>query len=211
MCNGMSPVEKLEKHFGKSLERILEENHLNGVPMLRLCDEASVVRQSILLEIRKRGLRTLTRAEVEAFIDRSGPNSAWYKKKNPAASKRMKEHNPSRIPEVRERMSVALADRFRANPLPQEKKFAAMGKRFGLITSSQVPLGPYIIDFVSGSTCIEIDSTSKWGTTRRKAACRKDKWLKAKGFKVVRINKLWLSDSRRIREILLANYLISHE
>jgi very-short-patch-repair endonuclease len=105
-------------------------------------------------------------------------------------------------------MSQSIAEHFKNNPLPQEKKFQKMAKRFGLSVSTQVPIGPYVVDFVSGSFCIEIDSTSKWGTERRKAAAKKDVWLSDRGFKVIRINKDWLSDSNRIWEILLAHNLI---
>ena len=204
----MEPIERLEAAFSMPFEDIIQRIHIaEKRSILWIAKRAGISRPVIYAAAKKRGITLLSMSD--AAKNRSAHHrhplagktllvSSWAR----ANSLRMRLNNPSRDPEIRERMSIALADNFRKYPLPQESAFIELLRRHGVIAEFQVPFGPYVLDFMVDGLCIEIDSTDKWGKERRKNAEKKDAYLRDKNVSVLRINKRWLSDEKIIIDLL---------
>jgi very-short-patch-repair endonuclease len=108
-----------------------------------------------------------------------------------AKSDLMKKNNPGNNDSIRIKMSKSMACFFKQNPLPQEIVFRETLDKNNVEYIFQHPINRYIIDFFipHKKLCIEIDTLSKWGKTRRIRAAIKDKFLSDAGYFVLRINK----------------------
>ena len=73
------------------------------------------------------------------------------------------------------------------------------GKKF----RRQVPIGPYIVDFLSHDAriVIEIDGSQHQEQAHKRRDAARDRWLQAKGFEVLRF---WSSDVLAVPEAVLS-------
>jgi len=99
-------------------------------------------------------------------------------------------------------MSLRLAKRLRRNLTEAEKRlwYLLRAHRFqNLKIKRQVPIGPYIADFVSFQyrLIIEVDGGQHAGNVDQK----RDEWLEREGFRVLRF---WNNDVLKHTELVLA-------
>ena len=123
-------------------------------------------------------------------------NSTWAKKH----SVRMKKNNPCSNPETLRKKQETTANTYRKNPLEQEKIFGKILRNHNIKYEDQHPIGAYIIDFFipNLNLCIEIDSTFKWGTERRRSASIKDEYLTKLGFKILHRNRTGMHEAMAV-------------
>src|SRR5579872_3254168 len=108
---------------------------------------------------------------------------------------------PSRTP------GVALASHFRRTPSATERmlwKLLRDRQLDGLKFRRQVPLGPYIADFVCLSCKLIVEADGPWHDEAHDA--ERDRWLTAHGFQVLRFSNGDIAEKshevfRAIREI----------
>ena len=97
--------------------------------------------------------------------------------------------------------AIARARKLRRNMTDGERKLWSELKEFrrlyGLHVRKQAPIGPYIVDFViqSKSLVIEVDGEHHVMPDRMVRDARRDDWLQAKGYRVLRLTTAELSDS----------------
>lgn len=105
----------------------------------------------------------------------------------------------------RNKRALTISKTFSKKLYKQEIIFENFIKSLNLKYEIQKPIGSYNIDFFikEKNLCIEIDSSYKWGNDRIRAAEEKDKYLKSLGYKVIRLNKVWLDDLIKFLNILL--------
>jgi very-short-patch-repair endonuclease len=64
---------------------------------------------------------------------------------------------------------------------------AIRGKRLGVAFRRQVPIGPYIVDFLAPSLRLIVEVDGGYHDARRKADGRRERWLRRQGHRVVRV------------------------
>ena len=175
-----------EFHFkqGKSLRMIEREHGLSNDTLRKRCI--------------KLGVKTKSRIESmhdnEKHVVRPSGDSHWMAKDkdalasfSEASSKRMKLRNPSRIPEVRDRIVSTLSEKFKLEPTFHEGLIIDLLREFNCDFDFQVKIGSCIVDFVIGKCAIELDGR---GHASRKASDRiRDQHICGAGWNVVRINQ----------------------
>lgn len=183
-----------------------------------LSDECGVSRDTFQRQAKNRHIKlrnikdacslTLNKGDKHWANGLRKENSSWANMN----SERMKTNNPNKDIEVRRKRAKTISKTFIRNVLPQEAMFKNILDKKSIAYEMQKPIEGYNVDFfIEPNKCIEIDSTDKWGKTRRSAAAKKDKLLSQNGFEVIRINKRWLSDLSCIIDILVTNNVISHK
>ena len=210
-------LDKIELHFKMSFKDIINNLHLKNKVSIKQLSLQSKVSRAVFQEHAKRlnlPLRSIQEAN-KLTLNKGINHWAFGKNKSnslihKAHSKRMREHNPMKQNSALIKMAKSNAIHFKNNPLPQELIFKNILKSFNIKHIFQYPINRYVIDFFIPklNLCIEIDSTHKWGKTRRNKAAIKDKFLSEKGFKILRICKKLLTDKSRIINILYTNNII---
>jgi very-short-patch-repair endonuclease len=64
---------------------------------------------------------------------------------------------------------------------------ALRGRRLGVAFRRQVPLGPYIVDFLAPSVRLIVEVDGGYHDLRQKADARREQWLRRQGYRVVRV------------------------
>lgn len=214
----MRAIEKIELHFGMSFKKIMTDLHIKeGISILELSKRCGFSRDCFQKEAKKLGLKIMTRQE--AALRKYEHHTHWaigLTKENSYFGKmhslRMKKNNPGKDPEIRKKMSVSLSKIFKERMLPQELLFKEILDKHCVEYIPQHPIEQFIIDFFipSLNLCIEIDSTDKWCSDKRRKAKKKDLILKNKGFEILRINKKYLNDDLFMKQILINHILNSN-
>lgn len=227
MCEGLVMYEPkrpgllaIEAYFGMPFKNVINKLHWKEKRTLRtLSNECGISRDTFQRYAKRFGLKVMSHREA-AFNKKGGKgdshwawglrkeNSAWAK----ASSDRMTDRNPCSQKDILTKKQASTAETYRKNPLPQEKKFAKILNANRVEYKDQYLIGTYIIDFFIPSLklCIEIDSTFKWGKDRQNSASKKDAYLSKFGFKILRINKAYLTNKSYILDILKTNNIVSH-
>lgn len=210
---------KLEKYlldeFNLTPADLFNLHNNDKISLNELSKNFNIIRQSLSSLLRRHGFKTRSVKDACALTKNKGKNHWAYgltKETNDLFlehSKRMKLKNPTRDIETRSKAAVTRARYFKKNLWPQEVSFKQILDKYSIKYEFQYPIGPYIIDFfiLDKNTCIEIDSTSKWGTKRRNAAKVKDEYLFKLGYKMIRLNKNNILKDSTIN-ILNANNII---
>lgn len=199
-------------------DKIISELHWkDGLSIFELSKRSGFSRDCFQKEAKKLNLKLMNRHE--AALRKYDHHKHWatgLNKENSEFGKmhslRMKNNNPSFNPKIREKMSKTLSDNFKKKLWPQEIKFKEyLDKYCKYKYETQVPIKQYIIDFFIPdlNLCIEIDSTDKWGKDRFIAATTKDRILMDLKFRVLRINKRYLSNELYIVDILNSYNIIT--
>ena len=78
----------------------------------------------------------------------------------------------------------------RRHPTPSEHILwqAIRGGRLGVTFRRQVPLGPFIVDFLAPSARLVVEVDGGYHELRVKADARRTRWLERRGFRVVRVS-----------------------
>ncbi len=123
-----------------------------------------------------------------------------------ASSLNMNLKNPSHCLNARNARAKTISKVFKIKELPQEEMFRKILTKMKIKFETQKAIGGYNIDFFlpDKNLCIEIDSTYKWGMDRKKAAAFRDKYILSKGYKTIRLNKVWMNDLLNLIEVLYA-------
>ncbi len=214
----MRAIDKIEQFFNMPFDKIISELHWKyGLSIFELSKRSGFSRDCFQKEAKKLNLKLMNRHE--AALRKYDHHTHWatgLNKENSEFGKmhslRMKNNNPSFNPKIREKMSKTLSDNFKKKLWPQEIKFKEyLDKYCKYKYETQVPIKQYIIDFFIPdlNLCIEIDSTDKWGKDRFIAATTKDRILMYLKFRVLRINKRYLSNELYIVDILNSYNIIS--
>lgn len=207
---------KLETHFSLPLKEIIEELHWKQkLSLNQIAKESGISRQGLAHMARVAGLKLRSIKEATLLTSNRGTRHWAYgltKNNNSVFAKhadRMKSKNPIKNLSTRERAALTRSHTFRANLLPQEREMSRTLNTLGIEHFKQQAIGPYIIDFiVLPDTCLEVDSTDKWGHKRKIAAKKKDQYLASLGLRVLRVNKKFVKDLQYIGQILRAYKII---
>lgn len=209
--NGLNSIEAFFKlPFNEVIDKLHWEQKLSIKKLSSLC---GISRDTFQRQAKNHNLKLRNIKEATALTANKGEKHWAFGIKRPDCSIRMKEKNPSfnnnNLIKAAKRKSLYFKD----NLLPQEIIFSNILDKHNVIYETQYPINRYIIDFFipAINLCIEIDSTSKWGKTRRSNAFIKDTLLNKLGFNVLRINKLKLTDILFITNILQTNNVISYK
>ncbi len=78
----------------------------------------------------------------------------------------------------------------RRHPTPSEHILwqAIRGGRLGVTFRRQVPLGPFIVDFLAPSARLVVEVDGGYHELRVKADARRARWLERRGYRVVRVS-----------------------
>ena len=78
----------------------------------------------------------------------------------------------------------------RRHPTPSEHVLwqAIRGGRLGVTFRRQVPLGPFIVDFLAPSARLVVEVDGGYHELRVKADARRTWWLERRGYRVVRVS-----------------------
>lgn len=197
----MRAIEKIEKFFNMPFEKIISDLHWkDGLSILELSKRCGFSRDCFQKEAKKLNIPLMS--YKDAALRKYDHHTHWatgLRKETSTFAKmhseRMKRNNPSKNLETRKKMSESLSKYFKNNLFEQESKFKKYLDALSIKYDMQHPIDVYIIDFfIEPNFCIEVDSSSKWGKERRDKAKNKDKFLKEKGYKILRINKDKLND-----------------
>lgn len=82
------------------------------------------------------------------------------------------------------------ARNMRRHPTPSEQVLwqAIRGKRLGVSFRRQVPVGPYIVDFVAARERLVVEVDGGYHAERAEADGRRQRWLERRGYRVVRVS-----------------------
>jgi len=77
----------------------------------------------------------------------------------------------------------------RHHPTPSEQVLwqALRGQRLGVAFRRQVPLGPYIVDFLAPKVGLVVEVDGGYHAARHKADARRERWLRHNGCRAVRV------------------------
>ncbi len=77
----------------------------------------------------------------------------------------------------------------RRHPTPSEHILwqAIRGGRLGVTFRRQVPLGPFIVDFLAPRARLVVEVDGGYHELRVKADARRTRWLERRGYRVVRV------------------------
>ena len=70
---------------------------------------------------------------------------------------------------------------------------AIRGERLGVVFRRQVPLGPFIVDFLAPSARLVVEVDGGYHAARVKADARRTRWLERQGYRVVRVSSTSVS------------------
>ena len=78
----------------------------------------------------------------------------------------------------------------RRHPTPSEHILwqAIRGGRLGVTFRRQVPLGPFIVDFLAPSARLVVEVDGGYHGLRVKADARRTRWLERRGYRIVRVS-----------------------
>lgn len=215
----MRAIEKIEKFFNMSFEKIISDLHWkDGLSLFALSKRCKVSRDSFQKEANRRGIKLMSFKEAAKRRHEHHKHWATGLTKETCSSfdkisNIMKENNPSKNKKIRSKMSRTMSNNFKKNLLPQEIKFKEYLDKYSKYKyETQFPIEQYIIDFFifDLNLCIEIDSTDKWGKSRFIAATTKDRILMDLKYRVLRINKRYIDNELYIVDILNSNNIISN-
>ena len=65
---------------------------------------------------------------------------------------------------------------------------AIRGGRLGVTFRRQVPLGPFIVDFLAPNARLVVEVDGGYHELRVKADARRTRWLERRGYRVVRVS-----------------------
>ena len=84
---------------------------------------------------------------------------------------------------------VQRAHGMRSHLTPSERALwqAIRGKRLGVAVRRQIPVGPYIVDFLVPSHKLVVEVDGGWHTRRKVADARRDRRLRRWGYTVLRL------------------------
>lgn len=214
----LSALTRIEKHFKMPFKQVITDLHLSKQYSInKLSKLCRVCRFSITKLAEDFGLKTRNIKEATKLTKNKGSKHwAFGLTKNTSHlykrhSIRMKNNNPVFNNDNLVKAAISLSTTFKNNPLPQETKFMQYLDLHKVKYIFQYPLNRYVMDFFipSKNLFIEIDSTGKWGKSRRLKASKKDLFISKLGFSVLRINKNLLSNNLYIRNILKTNNVIA--
>lgn len=175
----------IEKFFGMSFSSVVTELHLKGNRSIHsLVKESGISHTSFINLAKKLGIKLRSHKQ--------------------SSSLNMKLNNAIKSRGAANKRARTIRNTFSNNLWPQERLFKKILDNRNVVYEMQRPEGPYNIDFFipSLNLCIEIDSTFKWGNSKRLAAKKKDVLLLNRGYKILRIDKRKLSDLAYINDIL---------
>ncbi len=167
--------EKIETFFGMPFDRVINELHWKkGISINKIAKMCGM--------------------SHTPFINLSKLTNLRLRKQSEASALNMSSLNLDSS--IRDKIALKKQKTYSKKLFPQELAFKHFLDKISLKYEMQKPIGPYNVDFFieHKNLCIEIDSRYKWGNDRIKAAKEKDSFLTKKGFKVIRLNKVWLND-----------------
>ena len=116
-------------------------------------------------------------------------------------------HSRSHLPLLRQEESAEIARKLRSRMTDAEIRFwhqVRRGGAKGLRFRKQVPLGPYIVDFLCEPRRLVVELDGGQHATRTEQDMERTRWLEARGYRVVRYwNNDVLSNLEGVMEDLL--------
>lgn len=178
--------EKIERHFGMTFDEVIIKRHFGKNESInKLAKEAGVSHTPFIRLAKLTGIRLRTHSEASS-ISMSNVNN--------------------NDPNFRAKRAKTLSKTYANKLHPQEIMFKRFLDKSNIKYIMQEPIGPYNMDFFlpDKKLCIEIDSSYKWGNERKKNALVRDKYIKSKGLKVLRLNKVFLPEILKIIELIIS-------
>lgn len=213
----MTALQKIELYFKLPFKKVISKLHWKEKRSIKsLSDECGVSRDTFqrlskgfnidLRSLQDAAKLTKNRGERHWAFGLTKDNSEWANN----SSRRMTKNNPANDRKLAIKRARTISKLYKEKLLPQELKMKDILDKAFIKYEVQKPIGPYVIDFFIPdlNLCLEVDSTSKWGKERRDAASIKDRYLKRRSFRMVRVNKNWLSNMDRLADILKTNNIV---